>query len=310
MKIVYDLAEITLDKPSALSIGVFDGVHLGHRYLINRLLKSAQSRDFLSGVITFDAHPDNVLAPDKDIRYLTTLDERLTLLSESGLDFAVVLSFTKELARTSARDFILSLVERLCMKELWIGPDFALGRDRQGDATYLRILGQELGFRLEALEPLLHRAKIISSSNIRALLREGRVSEATDLLGRYPMLKGKVVSGTRRGHELGFPTANLAVDKRMMIPADGIYAARVRWGTANHQGVVNIGVRPTFGDHGERIVEAHILDFAGDLYGQTLEVELIKRLRPEKRFDNAEALIAQMEEDVAQVRHIFSEEEL
>lgn len=305
MKIVYDLAEITLDKPSALSIGVFDGVHLGHRYLINRLLKSAQSRDFLSGVITFDAHPDNVLAPDKDIRYLTTLDERLTLLSESGLDFAVVLSFTKELARTSARDFILSLVERLCMKELWIGPDFALGRDRQGDATYLRILGQELGFRLEALEPLLHRAKIISSSNIRALLREGRVSEATDLLGRYPMLKGKVVSGTRRGHELGFPTANLAVDKRMMIPADGIYAARVRWGTANHQGVVNIGVRPTFGDHGERIVEAHILDFAGDLYGQTLEVELMKRLRCEKRFDDAQALTAQMEEDVAQTRRLF-----
>lgn len=310
MKIVYDPAEIALDKPSALSIGVFDGVHLGHRYLMNRLLESAQGRDFLSGVITFDAHPDNVLAPDRDVRYLTALDERLTLLSELGLDFAVVLSFTKELAQTSARDFILSLMGRLSMKELWIGPDFALGRDRQGDATYLRILGQELGFRLEALEPLLHRGEIISSSNIRALLREGRVSEASHLLGRYPVLKGQVMSGTRRGHKLGFPTANLAMDRRMMIPADGIYAARVRWGTANHQGVVNIGVRPTFEDHGERIVEAHILDFAGDLYGQTLEVELIKRLRPEKRFDNAEALIAQMEEDVAQVRHIFSEEEL
>ncbi len=193
------------------------------------------------------------------------------------------------------------------MRELWIGPDFALGRGRQGDATYLRTLGRELGFRLEAIQPLSHEGKIISSSNIRALLREGRVTEASHLLGRYPTLAGKVVSGARRGQDLGFPTANLAVNEQMMIPANGIYAVRARWGTANHQGVVNIGVRPTFEDQGERIVEAHILDFSGDLYGQTLEIEFIERLRPERRFESAQALVAQMEQDVAQARHLLSE---
>lgn len=310
MKIVHDLAAIVLDEPSALTIGVFDGVHLGHRYLIDRLMESAKSAGFLSGVVTFDTHPDNVLAPQRNVLYLTTIEERLTLLGELGLDCTVVLPFTRELAETSARDFILSLIRQLHMTELWIGPEFALGRDRQGDAAYLRTLGRELGFRLEALEPLLHEGKIISSSNIRALLREGRVTEASHLLGRYPTVVGKVVRGTRRGQKLGFPTANLAVDERIMIPANGIYAVRVRWGTANHQGVVNIGVRPTFEDHGERIVEAHVLEFTGDLYGRILEVEFIERLRPERRFESAKALIAQMKEDIAQTRRLFGELQL
>lgn len=306
MKIIHGLADTTLDKPCALSVGVFDGVHLGHRRLIDKLMESAKRRHFVSGVVTFDAHPDNVLAPQRSIHYLTTLEERLALLGELRLDFTLVLPFTEELAQTSARGFILSLMHRLCMRELWIGPDFALGRNRQGDAAYLRTLGQELGFRLEALQPVLHKGKVISSSNIRALLREGRVTEAIHLLGHYPTLTGKVVRGARRGKYLGFPTANLAVDEQMMIPANGIYAVRVRWGTTNHQGVVNIGVRPTFEDQGERIVEAHILDFAGDLYGQTLGIEFLERLRPERRFESAQGLIAQMEEDVAQARHLFS----
>jgi riboflavin kinase/FMN adenylyltransferase len=307
MKIIHDLVDTILDEPCALSVGVFDGVHLGHRYLIGKLMESAKSSGFRSGVVTFDTHPDNVLVPQRSIHYLTTLEERLALLGELGLDFTLVLPFTEELAQTSARDFITSLRDRLRMRELWIGPDFALGRDRQGDAAYLRTLGQELGFRLEALQPVLHKGKVISSSNIRALLREGRVTEASHLLGHYPTLTGKVVRGARRGQNLGFPTANLAVDEQMMIPANGIYAVRVRWGTTNHQGVVNIGVRPTFQDQGERIVEAHILDFAGDLYGQTLGIEFLERLRPERRFESAQALIAQVEEDVAQARHLFSE---
>jgi riboflavin kinase/FMN adenylyltransferase len=309
MRITHDLTDVSSDKASALSIGVFDGVHIGHRYLVDRLMESAKDRGFISGVVTFDVHPDSVLAPQRDIRYLTTLEERLTLLGELGLDFTAVLPFTEELARTSARDFILFLKNRLHLRELWIGPDFALGRNRQGDAAYLRALGQELGFRLEALQPLLYEGEIISSTHIRALLREGRVTEASRLLGRYPTLNGEVTRGARRGQKLGFPTANLAVDEKMMIPADGIYAARVRWGTANHQGVVNIGVRPTFEDHGERIVEAHILDFTGDLYGQTLEIELIRRLRLERRFESAEQLIAQMKEDIAQTRRLFDEQQ-
>ena len=309
MRVIRDLVNVNLAKASALSIGVFDGVHVGHRYLVNRLMESAEDKGFLSGVVTFDLHPDSVLAPQKDIRYLTTLEEKLTLLGDLGLDFTVVLSFTKELAQTSGRDFILSIMHRLRMKELWIGPDFALGRNRQGDAAYLRALGKELGFRLEALQPLLDEGEMVSSTNIRALLREGRVTEASRLLGRYPALTGEVATGARRGQELGFPTANLTVDEKMMIPADGIYAARVRWGLANHQGVANIGVRPTFEDHGERIVEVHILDFSGDLYGQILEIDFVKRLRPERRFESPQQLIAQMKEDIAQTRHLFDEQQ-
>lgn len=307
MKLVRDLTELTLDKPSALSIGVFDGVHLGHRYLMDRLMESAQSAGLLTGVVTFDSHPDELLAPQRHVRYLTTLTKKLNLLGGLGLDFVMALPFTSELAQTSARGFILSLVQRLHMRELWIGPDFALGRGREGNATYLSALGRELGFRLEALEPLTEGGEVISSSRIRALLGEGKVTEASQLLGRYLSLEGQVVSGAKRGQRLGFPTANLAVDEKIMVPTDGIYAVRVQWGATNHQGVVNVGVRPTFEDQAERIVEAHIIDFTGDLYGKTLEISFIRRLRPEQRFDNADALVAQMRQDVAQTRRLFRE---
>ena len=307
MKLMRELADAALEKPSALCIGVFDGVHLGHRHLIDKLIENARAGDLLAGVLTFDRHPHELLAPARDIRYLTTFEEKLDLLSELGLDFVLALTFTRELSQTSARDFVLSLLKQLRMSELWTGPDFALGRARQGDAAYLTALGQELDFRVHALEPLTHQGQVISSSAIRALLRDGRVSEASHLLGRYPSLRGKVVSGARRGHQLGFPTANLAVDQRMMIPADGIYAVHVRWGTANHQAVVNVGVRPTFDDRGGRIVEAHVLDFAGDLYGETLQVHFVKRLRPERRFESADALMAQMNQDVTETRRLLRE---
>jgi riboflavin kinase/FMN adenylyltransferase len=270
-------------------------------------MESAQSAGLLTGVVTFDSHPDELLAPQRHVRYLTTLTKKLNLLGGLGLDLVMALPFTSELAQTSARGFILSLVQRLHMRELWIGPDFALGRGREGNATYLSALGRELGFRLEALEPLTEGGEVISSSRIRALLREGKVTEASQLLGRYLSIEGQVVSGAKRGQRLGFPTANLAVDEKIMIPADGIYAVRVQWGATNHQGVVNVGVRPTFEDQAERIVEAHIIDFTGDLYGKTLEIRFIRRLRPEQRFDNADALVAQMRQDVTQTRRLFRE---
>jgi len=307
MKLVRDFTKLNLDKSSALSIGVFDGVHLGHQYLLDKLTKSADNADLLTGVVTFDSHPDDLLTPQRHVRYLTTLAEKLDLLGGLGFDFLVALPFTRELAQTSARDFILSTVRRLQMRELWIGPDFALGRGREGDAAYLSGLGQELGFRLQALQPLTDGGEVISSSRIRALLHQGKVTEASQLLGRYPSLKGQVVGGAKRGQKLGFPTANLAVDEKILIPADGIYAVQVQWGAANHQGVVNIGVRPTFEDQAERIVEAHIIDVAGDLYDQTLEISFVRRLRPEQRFENADALIAQMKQDVAQTRRLFRE---
>jgi len=191
------------------------------------------------------------------------------------------------------------------MRELWIGPDFALGRGRKGDARYLESLGDEMGFRLHRLQPLMRSGRVISSSRIRRLIRQGAVGEAADLLGRYPSVTGLVVPGARRGHQLGFPTANLNLDQRLVTPAMGVYAARVRWDGANHDSVASIGTRPTFEDRTEPILEAYVLDFTGDLYGQLLRVEFVERLRPELRFDSADALVAQMNKDKENARRIL-----
>ena len=310
MKLMRSLAEGAFGEPSNLSIGVFDGVHLGHRYLLGKVIESARASGHLSGVVTFDRHPDELLAPHKDMRYLTTLAEKLQLLSELGLDFVVALPFTSQLADTTARDFVLALLEQLQMRELWIGPDFALGRGREGDGEYLDSLGHEFGFQTHRPQPFSQSGTVVSSSSIRALIREGRIADAAQLLGRYPAISGTVVRGALRGHELGFPTANLALDQRLITPADGVYAARVLWEDANHAGVVNVGKRPTFEQDGQTIVEAHILDFNGDLYGKNVRVEFVERLRPEQRFESASALIAQMETDVADTRLVLQKAEL
>jgi riboflavin kinase/FMN adenylyltransferase len=307
MRQLRDLPQVPLEKPSAVSIGVFDGVHLGHRHLLGQMMASARRSEHLSGVVTFDRHPHELLAPRKQMRYLTTLEDKLHLLGETGLDFVVALPFTKELSQTTARDFVQSLVDRLRMVELWTGPDFALGRDREGNRSYLTDLGGELGFRLHRLEPVEHAGRVISSSTIRALLREGDVTEATTLLGRFPYVDGQVVVGARRGHTLGFPTANLEIDQSLLLPANGVYVVRACWDRGNHSGVVNIGQRPTFEQESERTLEAHILDFSGDLYGKELRVEFVERLRPEVRFESREALIAQMESDVDRTRHVIEE---
>jgi riboflavin kinase/FMN adenylyltransferase len=305
MKVMRSLSEGALDKPSNICIGVFDGVHLGHRYLAGKVLESARTSGHLSGVVTFDRRPSELLAPQREIRYLTTLEEKLDLLGELGVDFVAALPFTRQLADTTARDFITALVERLHMRELWTGPDFALGRGREGDADYIQNLADELGFENHRLQPLTHSGGVISSTRIRNLIREGRVADAADILGRYPSLKGEVVRGARRGHKLGFPTANVALDERLITPANGVYAARIVWDGVNHTGVVNIGQRPTFEDQVQITLEAHVLDFAGDLYGKNVQVEFVKRLRPEQRFESAEALIAQMETDVANTRVVL-----
>jgi riboflavin kinase/FMN adenylyltransferase len=307
MKPLRNLPEVPLDKPSAVSIGVFDGVHLGHRHLLGELMASAKESGYLSGVVTFDRHPLEVLAPHKEMRYLTTLEDKLHLLGETGLDFVVALPFTRQLAQTTARDFVHSLVDRLRMRELWTGPDFALGSGREGNRSYLTDLGEELGFSLHRLDPVEHRGSVISSSRIRALMMEGSVREAASLLGRFPYLRGKVISGARRGQSLGFPTANLELDQGLILPASGVYAVRAHWDTANHAGVANVGRRPTFEQDAESTIEAHILDFSGDLYGKELRVEFVERLRPEMRFDSGEALMAQMRLDADRARSVIEE---
>jgi riboflavin kinase/FMN adenylyltransferase len=307
MQIIDDLSQVDLDKDTILTIGAFDGVHRGHQYLIRQLLQRARRTHRLAGLITFHPHPSAVLSPRNPTRYLTTPGEKAALLEILGLDILAILPFNKEMAQTLARDFIEMVSRQLRMRELWIGKDFALGYGREGKPDVLRALGQEMGFSVETITPLIWKGETISSTRIRSLLFRGQVRKAAELLGRYPSLAGEVVRGAQRGRCLGFPTANLEVRAERAIPANGIYAVYTVLGKERYQGVANVGVRPSF-DNGERTVEIYILDFEANIYGYDLVVEFVQRLRPEKRFTDIEDLTAQIEKDIVQARRILAAE--
>jgi len=306
MRVITDLGEAALERDSILTVGIFDGVHLGHRYLIEGMVKRAREKALLAGAVTFDPHPHEILFPHEPILYLNTLEERIGLLGALGLDFLVVISFTPEVACTTAGAFIRPLHDHLRLREIWVGQGFVFGYRREGDVSQLRVLGSQLGFEVHLVEPLRVRGEPVSSSKIRALISQGRIEEAAEFLGRYPTVTGQVIVGAGRGKKLGFPTANLEVLEKRVIPADGVYAVRVQWGAENHPAVANVGTRPTFGE-GKRLVEAHILDFEGDLYGGELRLEFIERLRTEKRFPSVEALVSQMHLDVSRAREILGQ---
>lgn len=307
MQIIDDLFQIHLDKGTILTIGTFDGVHRGHQYLIGQLLQKARRTDRLAGLITFHPHPSAVLSPGNPTRYLTTPGDKVALLERLGLDIVAILPFNREMAQTSARHFIETVSRQLRMAELWVGKDFALGYGREGTPDVLRVLGQEIGFSVETITPVVWKGEIISSTRIRSLLFRGQVREAAELLGRYPSLAGEVVRGAQRGRCLGFPTANLEVRAERAIPANGIYAVYAVLGEERYRGVANVGVRPSF-DNGERTVETYILDFEADIYGCDLVVEFVQRLRPEKRFTDIKKLIAQIERDIVEARRILAAE--
>jgi riboflavin kinase/FMN adenylyltransferase len=308
MELIDDLSSVNLNDDTIITVGAFDGVHRGHQHLIQLMVEEARQTKRLAGLITFHPHPDAVLSPYNPTCYLSTPGEKAALLEKLGLDILAILPFDQRMAETSARDFIGRVHRYLHMAELWVGADFALGRERQGDAETLRAMGEELGFTVRVIEPLTWKGQIISSTRVRSLLLKGKVCQATQLLGRYPSLAGEVVRGSQRGHCLGFPTANLHVRRERVVPADGIYAVYARFGEERHQGVANVGVRPSFEIGGQRIVEVHILDFDQDIYGCDLVVEFVERLRQERRYDDVAELRAQIERDIAQARRILSEE--
>jgi riboflavin kinase/FMN adenylyltransferase len=291
-------------RESVLTIGAFDGIHLGHQALIQRLVDRAKRQDQSSGLITFYPHPATILAPQHPTLYLTTPGEKMVLLEPFGLDWLAVLSFTPQLATTLPRVFVQHLYERVNMRSLWVGTDFALGRNREGDIVTLRYLGQEMGFDVHEIPYVASEGDKVSSTRIRTLLRQGCVAKAARLLGRYYNLCGEVVHGAQRGRRLGYPTANISVLPNRVVPVDGIYATLTCLGTECYSSVTSIGVRPSF-DNGERSVEVYLLDFDGDLYGCDLSVAFVARLRPELRFADVQDLIDQIGRDVRKARQIL-----
>ena len=291
-------------RETVITIGVFDGVHRGHSHLLQSLISAAGS-EYEPTVLTFANHPITVLQPGRQVSLITTLERKERLIRSQGIDQIVALDFTQELAQMESRDFVGLLTDSLRMRGLVVGSDFALGRNREGTAERLMELGKEMGFFVEVVEPLLLDGLLVKSRVIRQKLTEGDVAVSGRLLGRTFSLAGPVVTGDRRGRTLGFPTANVDVGKIMAHPADGIYATwtlidGVRWPSAT-----SIGVRPTFG-LSERLVEVYILDFDGDLYGQELEVEFVDKLRDQETFSSLDALVEQINRDVANTRETLA----
>jgi riboflavin kinase / FMN adenylyltransferase len=308
MQIVRELGVKLNDVPTALTIGVFDGVHRGHQQLIDHVVARARALQGQAAVLTFDPHPDLVLYPERERLYLTTLDERAALLAGIGVDVLLVVRFDRALMSLTAQAFMEQLCATVALRELYVGPGFALGRGREGTLDRLNELGQRLGYRAATLEPLLLGDEVVSSTRIRRLLREGRVTEVEPLLGRPYSLSGKVIDGDKRGRTIGFPTANIALDELHLLPADGVYVCHASCDDSSPQtygAVVNIGVRPTF-EGMQRRVEAHLLDFNGDLYGRVLRLSFLQWLRGEQRFSGVDALIAQIGRDVAAARAVLN----
>ena len=305
-----ELRRAAADRPTTLTIGVFDGVHRGHVALLRRVIAHARAAGNAAGVVTFHPHPQQVLHPDIPTSYITSLEDRLSLLGEAGLQVVAPITFTSELAQIDAGDFIRLLVEELHMSQLITGPDFALGRQRGGDLDALRALGVELGFRVDVIDMIrdvdsdgrIDGAAKISSSDIRDALAVGDIDRVNHLLGRRFSLHGPVVTGFERGRTIGFPTANIAVGADRALPATGVYATLAHIYGKAHQSVTNIGVRPTFDDSEAVSVECHVLDFDGDLYGRDLRIELCCRLRGEVKFDGIEALKTQLACDCDEAR--------
>ena len=302
----------TGSPPSVVAVGVFDGVHIGHQQILARVVERARAGNLCPTVVTFDSHPALTLRPQNAPLLLTDLRQKLDLFASLGLERAVVLPFEDQLAATSADDFIREvLVDGLNVKAVVAGADFHFGSDREGSTGTLHVAGARSGFDVETVD-LYHfpnAPEAVSSTAIRRALAGSRVADVVQMLGRPYAIRGVVIEGDRRGITVGFPTANIPVATDRAWPADGVYAG---WFTdtdgTRHGCAINIGRRPTFFEHAEHsILEAHLLDFDGDLYGHEVQVEFLRFLRSERRFSGIDALAAQLKKDVDNARRIIAD---
>lgn len=286
-----------LGNGSVVTVGSFDGIHLGHQRVLDTVVRRAEREGCAGIAVTFEPHPAAVLRPGSAPLRLTIGGERQELLAQSGLDYALFLEFNQEMARWTPDEFVRRVVLARCQcRVLVIGPDHHFGRDREGGEALLRELGRAEGFEMEVVPPVALDGEAVSSTRIRRLVAGGMLPEAARCLGRPYSVNGQVVRGAARGRQLGVPTANLPVPAGKQLPPDGVYAVRVEWGGGMAEGMLNQGTRPTF-DDGTRMLEAHLFDFEGDLYDRTLRITWVERLREVRKFDSMVALQDQLERD-------------
>jgi riboflavin kinase/FMN adenylyltransferase len=312
-----DLEGVESDPRGVVTVGTFDGLHRGHQAIIHELKKEAQKRDGHTTAITFEPHPQLILQrPDKPpVQILTTVEEKIAMLRELNLDRLVVIPFTTEFSRTSSEDFVRNiLLRRIGMQAIVIGHDHGFGKNREGDIATLTKMGQALGFEVREVPPFEIDGVAISSTRVREALARGEIEKAAYYLGRPYSLSGTVVRGEGRGQKLGFPTANLLpTHDRKLVPAEGVYAVWVERAASSrkapdvqkHRGMMNIGYRPTFGNSA-RVLETHLIDFSGELYGELITVHFVARLRNEQKFDSVQDLREQLHRDKAASMQVLS----
>lgn len=301
-----EFARHALGRPVAVALGVFDGVHLGHQALIERLREHAEAAGMASGVVTFHPSPITVIRPDIRVMYITSLEERIELLQSLGVDTVAPLTFTSELAQVSATDFLVAMRDIFGVRLIIGGPDISFGRAREGTAGWLKEHGPKLGVDFQIVE--FHQAEgvKVGSSGIREAVAAGEMERAEALLGRPFSLRGPVVEGHRRGRTIGFPTANIAVSANRVLPALGVYVTRAWLGENVYASVTNIGRRPTF-DDGPPSIETHILDFDADIYGREMKLDVLNRLRGEMKFGSVDELINQIGADAELARQFHEQ---
>ncbi|TDI92023.1 MAG: bifunctional riboflavin kinase/FAD synthetase [Caldithrix sp.] len=300
MEIFRDIANVKRLENAVLTVGTFDGLHLGHQFIVEKLKNRAEFLNAQTTLVTFNPHPQIVLkSPDKpDLKILTTVDEKIEILRTFDIDRLLVIEFTHEFSKTTPVEFVKKvLYETVGFKEMVTGHDHAFGKDRQGDFETLKKLAQELEFSVTELGPFKIEEDLVSSTKIRTLLLGGDIKSANKLLGRNYFVNGKIVGGEGRGRDLNFPTANIELDSRdKLIPGDGVYAVYAFLGSKKVAGMMNIGVRPTFVS-GARVMEVNLFDFHETIYGKKMKIEFVERIRDEKRFSGPDELVAQLKKD-------------
>lgn len=304
----FSLESLQLDR-CWVTIGSFDGVHLGHQNVIRQVVENAHLSGEAAVVITFSPHPAVVLRGISGPFYLTSFEQKAALIAKLGVDHLITLPFTQSLSHLTAQQFMQLLVSQLGMKELLIGFDFKVGYKREGTPTVLAQIGQSLGFNVTTLAPFMLEGIEISSSRIRTLLSQGQISQANAYLGRAYALQGEVVEGDGRGRMIGYPTANISVSPERLLPMRGVYATQARLGSRVLPSLTNIGLRPTFHQRSSLNIETHILDFDEMIYHQELMVEFISFLRPEQRFYSTHELTEQIEMDIIEARKALDDAE-
>ena len=302
---VEQLSDVTERVPTFVAVGSFDGVHLGHRAVLHAMISEAKLVGARTAVLTFFPHPKRVIQQLTEPYYLGTLDERVALLANLGIDLIITHPFNNKVRQTRAATFVEELCHNLDMRQLW-GGNFALGYQREGDIPFLRKLGEERGYSVQQVEAMVPwQGERVSSSRIRRSLLEGDLAEVNGCLGRPYCVSGTVVEGKKLGRTIGFPTANVDFWEEQLLPTNGVYATYAWLGEERHLAATNVGVRPTV--NGSAVtVEAHLLDFDADIYGRTLRLEFMGRIRPEMKFAGLEALKAQIAADVAKVQNILT----